>query len=476
MSKNLILEYVSIDECPKAEVLASMTELTLGDLHANAVKLLYCLVRAGFFEISSAHYERIVEIYGTFMDTVDACLVEDKKLKAQQFLPPNIAEIKPQNDIFKPAQALLAEFDELLANIKVTNQGVLLRLLGDEVGDRGANDYFILKILEKLRKASVPYEILISNHALGFIEAYELAQRFEYPSLGMDQARSLYNLQKLIDHNLITRSQVVNLINYAYKPALKALSYSLDHANNTITLYSHAPVDLTIIKFLTEKFNEKYQKDLRVGITYQDESIEELAETIECINKEYTVHAELNFIHILYDRESIGCDPYAKPNAQNPFEMLTWNRDYEQIQRATKHKGYNIHYVHGHDATGVTDECSYWNLDNTLGKTSISYGYNAAARKIYNSNFYGEYTILVSDERKLEDAASFYQDIDSEEEVEILYDESQDKKKFNGATVEEISAGTIHNAVQQFSLFTLKESPSKDPSSAVASALNLTSL
>lgn len=74
----------------------------------------------------------------------------------------------------------LIQFNTILDRI-VFEKGRMIRLLGDELADRGANDYFTLKLLEKLQLNKVPVEILLSNHSVEFIESYEKKIAFIQP-------------------------------------------------------------------------------------------------------------------------------------------------------------------------------------------------------------------------------------------------------------------------------------------------------
>src|SRR5581483_9960414 len=126
--------YVNIDDCPPADAKHPaniQNQLTIGDLHANGLKLLYFLVRQNVLEISSTDYATIVRIY---LKSAHALTKQD-----------------------------LVDSNNIIANAKVNPVGTI-RLLGDELADRGENDYFVLKILEKLSKENISIEILLSNH------------------------------------------------------------------------------------------------------------------------------------------------------------------------------------------------------------------------------------------------------------------------------------------------------------------------
>ena len=299
---------------------------TIGDLHGNALKLVFFLLHEGVCSLSAEQYERLVKIYYTKCNILNA--------------------------------RLLAQFDEIIASMTILNHRTLARLMGDDVAERGSNDYFTLTILTKLRQHKVPVEILLSNHNLGFIEANESKNRLKYKRLPNGQASSLDNLQHLIDRKLVTRARVAEMVDNAYKPMVKALSYSLDPAKNSITIYSHAPIDIKVIYFLAKKLQ----------VPFADNTSLELASTIGNINRRFAAHLRDNTTSTLYDRNQIGKkDALKAATANNPIEMLTWNRNYDIIDRKPIHKKYAVNYVHGHDPDGPS-EGNLCNLDNTLGK------------------------------------------------------------------------------------------------------------
>jgi len=322
----LISEDVNIDICPGTDGFRGITNATIGDMHGNAVKLLFFLVQQSVCQLHQTAYQRLVDIYKT----------PTRELSAQ----------------------LLAEFNRIIAAMPILNRKVLLRLMGDELCDRGSNDYFTLKILEKLHQEDVPVEILISNHGLGFIEAYETRDRFAYERLGELFAASLYNLQLLIDRKLVTRAEVLTLTNNAYKPLLKAVSYTLDLKRNRITIFSHAAIDLNDIKSLAATLK----------VTFADGSIIELAQTIDAINAAFMTYVESDKVHTLYDATTIGADMFTKTPKTNPVDVITWNRDYSHMSRPASHNGYAVNFVHGHDATN-TPQANVYVLDNMLGKS-----------------------------------------------------------------------------------------------------------
>lgn len=367
MTKTLIQDQPNIDMLPKVDIIDSTTDLSLGDLHANAVKLLYFLVRHGVCQISAEHYARLVVIYKMPISSLTA-----KKI---------------------------VEFNVLVAGIQITNRHMLVRLIGDELGDRGSNDYFVLKILQKLHQEQVNVEILMSNHGVEFVEAYERfkerGNQFKITTL-VDHAPSLSNMSYLIKQGLVEADEVLDIANQYYKPYLKIISYSLDEQTEGITIYSHAGIGLESIILLAIKFHV-IQVDKAIN---QNEAIEQLFKTIgtskqlakmiDKINQKFNhIYVRNNCVHTLYDPLELEKGYYGNMRLKlsNVLEFLMWNRSYKLLHRPEVYNKYPLSFVHGHDSTERTG-CNIFNLDGDSGKA-------------LNLHQDGEYIVLASDERQL---------------------------------------------------------------------------
>lgn len=330
MSTELVNERVNIYELPAVDLAHKGTEgthITIGDLHGNTMKLMYMLFKHGIAQnLSGDDYKRLVEIYRT-----------------------------PTNDL---STELLTEFNAILNKIEFRS-GSLIRLIGDELADRGSNDYFTLKVIEQLKKHKVPMEITVSNHSIEFIEAYEKQDNFHAPMLSQGgHAPSLERLQILVERNLVSREEIIDIVKKAYKPTLRAISYSLNLDTNEITIYSHAGIGLNSIKSLAEK----------MAVNYNDATVENLARTIDEINKQFQEHVKHNTIHTLYSREKMYEGYGGRTDLSDaPFEFILWNRFYHNIDRPDTHHNYHINFVHGHDSSEPTFNNIY-NLDGNLGK------------------------------------------------------------------------------------------------------------
>lgn len=322
MNSILIRENVDIYIFPRINKIHrnnAFTQLTIGDLHANAIKLLFFLLKQGVItHITEKDYINLVNIYRK-----------------------NVYDLKKRD---------LVLFDKIIGKIKCNKIGKL-RLLGDESADRGSNDYFIFKILEALHKQAVPVEILLSNHGIEFIEGYETRRYMpsRIPSRPpYFQSISMVNLEILIQKGLIVREEILNIYTKVYKTSLKAMSYGLtEDIKSEITLYSHAPIGLGTVKNLANLFK----------ISFKSRTARQLAETIDKINSKFQESVMANTVHKLF---KWGMH-------DDPFLCLTWNRDYDFLERPLKKEDFALNYVHGHDSNEPS-QGNIVNLDNDLGK------------------------------------------------------------------------------------------------------------
>jgi hypothetical protein len=349
MTSQLIDEVVSIYSLPTVDTthIADIgAQITLGDLHGNAMKLIFMLVRHGvILNLTAAQYAELALIYQT---NVDALTSE-----------------------------ILKRFDEILSGLQFNKAGTI-RLLGDEFADRGSNDYFTLKIIESLQKQQVPLEIILSNHGVEFIAAYETKLRYLPSVMESHFVASMVNLQILLSRQLVSREGIRSIIRDAYKPVLKAISYTLSQDNSCITIYSHAAIDLRAVRALTKK----------IGTSFDDSTAVALAKTIEMINQKYQVHVMNNTVHTLYDSEVMNCgyEVVAFPANMNAFEYIMWNRDLRFLNQPQHYKGYQMFFAHGHDSE-ISENANVFNLDNQLGKSLLAHT--------------GSYTALYSHEHQL---------------------------------------------------------------------------
>ncbi len=340
-------------------------EVIIGDLHSNPIKLLYFLIQQGVLyikenpEFNYAELARIYTQHGELLDQLK------RKISKNEFLFKLNIEPKIQDLL----QQQLRDFVSLLRLIEVNDNAPLVRLIGDELADRGYNDYFILKILELLAQKGVDVHINLSNHGERFITYYERSLDLANV-IAHRQFASLTTLDYLgYELAIINMEEINGIINQIYKPALSVIDYSLNE--DGITLYTHAPVGFFAIKNAAK----------RLKIPYNDSSRDALAKTIDAINlKFYEGFVKTNKVHELTENpEDIPDTDLSDLGQENKqridmaFIYLTWNRWTDAQESAfirPKHvNGYNVNYVHGHD-TFVSVKKHVFNLDTLCGKLS----------------------------------------------------------------------------------------------------------
>lgn len=380
MPNQFVEEKVDIYKLPKINGYKSNkgAQITIGDIHGNAIKFLYVLARHGIAKnISDEDYNKLVVIYKTPVQSLK------------------------KND--------LDEFNQILDKINFSGESTI-RLIGDELADRGNNDYFTLKILEKLDKNNVKTEILLSNHSVEFINNYEKDINFKKHHLRHGQAASMQKMQVLLDNKIIEKNEIKSIVDNVYKKSLKAISYTLSEDKKEISIYSHAPIGLDNIKNVAKKLN----------VNYDDSTTIKLAETIEEINNKFQSYVIKNEVNTLCDLED--------PN--EPFNFLMWNRNYNFLNRPEENNNYKLNFIHGHDSGEKTLKNIY-NLDNDLGK----------AEALNN----GTYTFTYSHDIQLDKKKEFM--IDNLEEkgiIENLPKKAEEKKDIQQApNYDEINFGDL---------------------------------
>ena len=301
--------------CNNAFLNNDESELTLPDLHGNALKFLSALIATGVLNMDQDSYKKFCDYY-----------------------------YKKTTSINKQD---LINLKRLISNITLTKKSrkPFIRLIGDEFCDRGSNDYYTLLLIVRMIELGIKCEFIISNHGFEFIEGYE-NRDFSPVGLKGEFARSLIALKFFISKQLVQKKEIEGLIERYYKPNLKIVSYSLSKDSKSIIIYSHAPTGLGDIEKLANEF----------GIKYKDESTIDLARTIDEINDVFQKkYVKENKVHSIFDA----------------LEKFLWNRDYTNLNRPSNHNNYQVKFVHGHDSGEETANNIYnLDFDNYLGKTT----------------------------------------------------------------------------------------------------------
>lgn len=309
-----------------------------GDGHGNVLKLLYTLIEEGILELSPEHYNALQEIYyRNYLSCPE--------------------QIKPDLDKFK----------QIVEEELTVKTHCSLTLIGDEVADRGNNDYFTLLILKKLSESKLDVSITLSNHGAEFIK---MQDDNYHPHIDCSFIQSFITVQELIDLDLIEKDEIYDLIEHHYLPMIKAIDYTITPKGDGITLFSHAPIGLETIEALAGTFH----------IPYRDATLNEFINTIRLINQSVRQlvydFPPTQFIERLQNEQQKSKDKQPIPLSA-PLYRLIFNRKlgHELKLEPNKHS-FKVNFVHGH----VGDEDIYEpgfspsehihvNLDNFFGKT-----------------------------------------------------------------------------------------------------------
>lgn len=326
----LQVSQVNLEQYPdQITVQDSGVEVTIGDLHGNSLKLLNFLIRNDVIKISKEDYKLFVKIYQKSPDDLSS-----KDLAFFQVIL-NSAEINPHHKI---------------------------RFLGDDLCDRGMNDYYTLSIYQKLDTAGVPFDVVLSNHGNFFISAYERPeQSFSFNPYGEGEnestVQSMLHLGKIIDRGIVEKQHIVEIIQNHYLKHLVLPGYTLNKQKNEITLYSHAPIDIAMLSNLAKDLN----------LPFNDTNLFELSKSLDGINEHVKQWILSNTLTAHYNELN---EAHKKANTLSPLKQVLWNRDYTILHRDYNptNKSYTVNYVHGHDSLP-----NVFNLDNMFGKGSDHY-------------------------------------------------------------------------------------------------------
>lgn len=347
---------IDIRQLPKPEeIITALGSITLGDLHGNTLKLLHFLFMHGVIRFKETIKDQYAE-YQKFVDAYEAIGKLD--------LLGN-ADAETQRDLVE----YCAQFTQCLGSLEVCAPNTLVRLIGDELADRGACDYLTLKVLDVLQKAGVRLSILASNHGVEFIEFYEdLCQHGTIGTMGSTlplpgQKFSLWALRNLLQADGgCSMEELRRLVNAAYLPFLKLLDYELSAQG--IRIFTHAPVRFSVIEHVTRK----------LGVKYTAHSATALAKTIDAINTAFWQRVAQGALSIVFSARITSEVFTIAEQEAHPFTCLVWNRwpenpanRQEALTRPTEYQGYRLAYVHGHDIYDAPPE-QVVILDSMLGK------------------------------------------------------------------------------------------------------------
>ncbi len=391
----LVADEVDLSKPPvsqEAAINTEKTEATIGDLHANPIKLIHFLMR-----------EKIIT--GLTPEDYVALIQINNDLTSKE-LPTDIT-LKPET---------LAQYREIIAKIKLTEPKIaLLRFIGDIIADRGQCDLFIWLILDKLDKLGLPMRFLLSNHDLAFLQAFPRILRHGLSHAGGlsgsildNQQRSLRNLALLLtpspipseptttesrtrassqgteeqmtpkheaqsDEQQALAAEIEEIYKRVYLPNLQAVDYSYTTQTDVaagaaatieshLCIHTHAPVSYVVLEHLAQW----------AGVEWATNCPAELIATIDAIN----VHLQKS---IATDPEffntSVFSEPVSGRELPHALYRLAWDRPSNMDVEFPPRLGagaseFLLSRTHGHHSVSSQFfKIGVNNLDSLLGKS-----------------------------------------------------------------------------------------------------------
>ncbi len=362
-------------------------EFIIPDLHGNAMKLIWHLIRYDFLKLSEKDYKELLDIY-----------------------------LKAEKDECTPD--LLQRWEEILEDAEYNPKAGILHLIGDELCDRGANDWLTLKLIEIMHDYSIPFTTKLSNHSLEFIlkmethfwklkelsthkkltEISEKKLDFDCNTILLSSlpehasaSRSLRTFAKLLNEGLIEWSNTdedaprgVLEIYKIYLKHLQLVDACVYPETNTLFLITHAPFNIKLLRELAVLFSRDEMKNIKAPIL----TTEELERVINLVNIKFNL-LKNKFLIYKCINDSIP-QSYLEINLkwvmQTAFYKLCWNTVapsalpelagqgilYDDVQ--PKQTIIDMFSIHGHTSIKspycVDDDfgkgsSKYWSIDDT---------------------------------------------------------------------------------------------------------------
>ncbi len=298
--------------------------LVIGDLHANAMKALYLLVRYGV--LSFDDHALFAEAWAIYDKPTAALTAED-----------------------------LARFEEIVNGAAVLNLPGLINFIGDEFADRGKNDFFTALVFQKLHDSHVPYRIQLSNHGSYLLYYAETGR--QQPELGPGQTASLDNYIALKHRLPGVEEKFMQLLVAAYKDHLCLIGYA-QPVGGPVCLFTHAPIDNHTLQSLADYF----------CVIYDSSSVEGLVSSIDAINAAVSQFLQGGRFSSILDSTAYIAAPNIRTNTvtRNPVYEILWNR--QPIRCGLPCAALNVHGHVGDFANVRVFSPSHLNTDSDWGK------------------------------------------------------------------------------------------------------------
>ncbi|GEM_PF-4268538 len=264
-------------------IIPLLESITIGDLHANGVYMLYFLIKNGVLTLKDPKdYELFVAAHETIFLELPVGSYRDTDQQGHpgstsyaQFNmgrrlthpdpagAPDLDRTKRVDDRLAIIKKALEDIKRIINDATVTNKSCTVRFIGDMLADRGPCDYSILLLLKKLQEnqPNIDVRILLSNHDQSFISHFPFNRNSKFrESLHAGQEVSLQSLICLINKNLLDHQEINDIVNHFYLCNLKLIDISKSNIPHTDLadgkqkqkFYTHAPTDMAHLNALVD--------------------------------------------------------------------------------------------------------------------------------------------------------------------------------------------------------------------------------
>jgi len=242
----------------------------------------------------------------------------------------------------------------------------LVRLDGDEFGDRGEDDKTTAILLIRISEL-IPLNILGSNH--GLLMMLMVRNKFKgllYGNMPPQFIKSMLQLNTLFKQRTITKKALLAEFKQLYHSNMQLICYS--ETSTTFTIHSHGRIGTNTIKSAALLFE----------VPFLEKKMQP-AEIIDCINQRFRKEILSGSLF----KRGLGFNTQVdvlRPPLEFPILRCMWSRFYDSFDEPLTslkeafpwiREDKKLFFVHAHTGQGFVEqkyEDRVFNLDNELGK------------------------------------------------------------------------------------------------------------
>lgn len=358
------------------ELIKNSREITIGDLHGSALKLVEHLVMTNQVYLSPEDFEQFADIYVELQNESADFLYPDLPREDDPGYQDALDNVNSKRDSFiANHQSLMDIIDQM--NFDVPDKKKL-RLIGDVLYDRGVSDLVTMKLIAKMRESN-EVQVLFSNHdsfsanmGLGSLMPLDylsqLIARKVDPGLYKSMRTEYLSQLELFDYDVqnndfFSHAFVPNFEDETRNTYIKALGMILGFDSLT-------PEELNIFRVASNNLLHEVimaQDSYNPEQAWQNSSV--LNEYVSRISQDQTILNQLKkCIEEINDNPSIRdvVVPYgnneelARKGLAVVFTMLTWERGGTEENIVA-----GVGNIHGHQKQSSTKSMS---LDGNIHK------------------------------------------------------------------------------------------------------------